>query len=97
MAVVRYRTKLHLPRLGVCSNWLANINLEDEDTESNAGGEKVTTVPIWVKRGTIRFPSDPNVPLIMVGPGTDNVSVTLIFTIMRIIVRHISLEKFSVL
>ncbi|KAK3755557.1 hypothetical protein RRG08_012779 [Elysia crispata] len=70
MAVVRYRTKLHLPRLGVCSNWLANINLEDEDTESNAGGEKVTTVPIWVKRGTIRFPSDPNVPLIMVGPGT---------------------------
>ncbi|RUS69230.1 hypothetical protein EGW08_023009 [Elysia chlorotica] len=70
MAVVRYRTKLHLPRLGVCSNWLANINVEEEKKESRGGGGAATTVPIWVKRGTIRFPSDPNVPLIMVGPGT---------------------------
>lgn len=59
MAVVRYQTKLHFPRLGVCSNWLANFDFQQ-------GG----TVPIWVKRGTIRFPPNPNTPLIMVGPGT---------------------------
>ncbi|GFS22197.1 NADPH-dependent diflavin oxidoreductase 1 [Elysia marginata] len=70
MAVVRYQTKLHFPRLGVCSNWLANVRLQDGDTANKTRSEPVTTVPIWVKRGTIRFPQDPNIPLVMVGPGT---------------------------
>lgn len=30
----------------------------------------VEHVPIWVKKGTVRFPSDDSVPVIMVGPGT---------------------------
>lgn len=60
MAVVNFRTKLHLPRLGVCSTWLSRLDPEKEDT----------LVPLWVKKGTIRFPSDHDVPLILVGPGT---------------------------
>ncbi|KAH9512454.1 NADPH-dependent diflavin oxidoreductase 1 [Bulinus truncatus] len=60
MAVVNYKTKLHLPRRGVCSTWLASFDPQNS----------TTPVPIWVKQGTIRFPSEPNVPLIMVGPGT---------------------------
>ncbi|XP_059146403.1 NADPH-dependent diflavin oxidoreductase 1-like [Physella acuta] len=59
MAVVRYQTKLHLPRRGVCSTWLSSLDPADD-----------VTVPVWVKPGTIRFPSDVDVPVIMVGPGT---------------------------
>lgn len=58
MAVVRYQTKLHLPRQGVCSTWLSSLDPADN-----------VIVPVWVKPGTIRFPSDVHVPVIMVGPG----------------------------
>lgn len=27
-------------------------------------------VPIWTRKGTISFPQDPTIPVIMVGPGT---------------------------
>lgn len=27
-------------------------------------------VPLWVKRGTLKFPEDKDIPVIMVGPGT---------------------------
>lgn len=27
-------------------------------------------VPLWVKRGTLKFPEDKDTPVIMVGPGT---------------------------
>ncbi|CAL1525891.1 unnamed protein product [Lymnaea stagnalis] len=60
MAVVNYRTKLHLPRRGVCSTWLSSLRPEDGPTR----------IPIWVKHGTIKFPADSSLPLIMVGPGT---------------------------
>ncbi|CAG5115516.1 unnamed protein product [Candidula unifasciata] len=60
MAVVNYRTKLHRPRRGVCSTWLSSLSPD----------ENVLSVPIWVKKGTIQFPNDLAIPLIMVGPGT---------------------------
>ncbi|KAG8549501.1 hypothetical protein GDO81_020980 [Engystomops pustulosus] len=59
MAVVQYKTRLHEVRRGLCSSWLASISPED--------GKRV---PLWVKKGTLKFPSDPDTPLIMVGPGT---------------------------
>ncbi|KAJ8300702.1 hypothetical protein KUTeg_022221 [Tegillarca granosa] len=59
MAVVEYKTKLYKPRRGVCSTWLAGLDPSDN-----------VKVPIWVKKGTIAFPKDPNTPVIMVGPGT---------------------------
>ncbi|XP_069842511.1 NADPH-dependent diflavin oxidoreductase 1 isoform X2 [Dendropsophus ebraccatus] len=59
MAVVQYKTRLHEPRRGLCSTWLASISSEE--------GKRV---PIWVKKGSLKFPSDPDTLLVMVGPGT---------------------------
>ncbi|XP_046469972.1 NADPH-dependent diflavin oxidoreductase 1 isoform X2 [Neodiprion pinetum] len=55
VAVVRYKTKLAEPRLGLCSNWLASLNLGDETT-------------LWVQRGTFNF--NYSKPAILIGPGT---------------------------
>ena len=60
MAVVKYKTKMALPRYGVCSNWLAFL-----DPNCNADN----TVSIWIADGTIRLPKNSNVPILMVGPG----------------------------
>ena len=57
VAVVKYKSKLVEPRLGLCSNFLANCS----------PGHKI---PIWIKSGTMKIPQDPKIPLIMVGPGT---------------------------
>ncbi|KAK3605906.1 hypothetical protein CHS0354_017812 [Potamilus streckersoni] len=59
MAVVHYKTKLYKPRKGVCSTWLSS-----QDPVTNV------RIPIWVRKGTIHFPTDPKTPVIMVGPGT---------------------------
>ncbi|XP_071673411.1 NADPH-dependent diflavin oxidoreductase 1 isoform X5 [Patagioenas fasciata] len=60
MAVVRYKTQLSKPRRGLCSNWLASLNPEQGDVR----------VPLWVKKGGMKFPVDPETPVIMIGPGT---------------------------
>lgn len=60
LAVVRYKTRMQKPRKGLCSSWLASL----EPTTGNA------YVPLWVKKGSLKFPNDQNTPVIMVGPGT---------------------------
>ncbi|KFZ58594.1 NADPH-dependent diflavin oxidoreductase 1, partial [Antrostomus carolinensis] len=60
MAVVRYKTRLSKPRRGLCSTWLASLNPEQGDVR----------VPLWVKKGGLKFPADPDTPVIMIGPGT---------------------------
>ncbi|KAM6337556.1 NADPH-dependent diflavin oxidoreductase 1 isoform 2-T2 [Alca torda] len=60
MAVVRYKTRLSKPRRGLCSTWLASLNPEQGDVR----------VPLWVKKGGMKFPADPDTPVIMIGPGT---------------------------
>ncbi|XP_075295426.1 NADPH-dependent diflavin oxidoreductase 1 isoform X3 [Opisthocomus hoazin] len=60
MAVVRYKTRLNKPRRGLCSTWLASLNPEQGDVR----------VPLWVKKGGMKFPADPDTPVIMIGPGT---------------------------
>ncbi|KAH8301111.1 hypothetical protein KR018_001825 [Drosophila ironensis] len=57
VAVVNYKTIMHTPRLGLCSNWLKDLQ----------AGTELRGV---IKRGTMTWPKDPNIPLIMVGPGT---------------------------
>ena len=58
VAVVKYRSNLVDPRLGLCSNYLANVSIG-------------TKIPIWVKKGTLKFPNnEPTLPYILVGPGT---------------------------
>ncbi|XP_061555006.1 NADPH-dependent diflavin oxidoreductase 1 isoform X2 [Phycodurus eques] len=60
VAVVKYKTKILKPRRGLCSTWLASLDPTKGDV----------CVPLWVKKGTLRFPTETNTPLIMVGPGT---------------------------
>lgn len=57
IAVVSYKTMLVKPRLGLCSNWLLRLP---------AG----SSVDVWIRKGSLRFPDDPKVPVIMIGPGT---------------------------
>ncbi|XP_063792224.1 NADPH-dependent diflavin oxidoreductase 1 isoform X2 [Pseudophryne corroboree] len=59
MAVVQYKTRIQEVRRGLGSTWLASIRPED--------GKQV---PLWVKTGSMKFPSDSDTPLVMVGPGT---------------------------
>uniref|UniRef100_A0AAY4EG73 NADPH-dependent diflavin oxidoreductase 1 n=1 Tax=Denticeps clupeoides TaxID=299321 RepID=A0AAY4EG73_9TELE len=60
VAVVRYKTKLQKPRKGLCSSWLASLDPSQGDM----------FVPLWVKKGGLKFPNDLETPVIMVGPGT---------------------------
>ncbi|XP_068191461.1 NADPH-dependent diflavin oxidoreductase 1 isoform X2 [Antennarius striatus] len=60
VAVVQYKTKMYKPRRGLCSTWLASLDPAQADMR----------VPLWVKRGSLRFPPHRDTPVIMVGPGT---------------------------
>ncbi|XP_016283590.2 NADPH-dependent diflavin oxidoreductase 1 isoform X3 [Monodelphis domestica] len=60
MAVVQYQTRLRKPRQGLCSSWLASLDPRKGPIR----------VPLWVRNSTMTFPSEPNTPVIMVGPGT---------------------------
>nr|CAD7258918.1 unnamed protein product [Timema shepardi] len=57
VAVVKYQTKLIVPRYGLCSNWLAALKPGD-------------TIKAWVRGGSFHFPISQYVPVIMIGPGT---------------------------
>nr|XP_018906854.1 PREDICTED: NADPH-dependent diflavin oxidoreductase 1 [Bemisia tabaci] len=57
VAVVVYKTKLVKPRSGLASRWLAAIE----------PGQKL---PVSILKGSLTFPQDPKIPVIMVGPGT---------------------------
>lgn len=57
VAVVKYKTKLVKPRLGLCSNWLAGLKPKD-------------LIHIWIQKGSLRFPQNAETPIVMVGPGT---------------------------
>lgn len=56
IALVRYKTKLVKPRIGICSAWLERLQDGNE-------------VQIGIEEGTIRAP-DVDTPLLLVGPGT---------------------------
>ncbi|XP_063100115.1 NADPH-dependent diflavin oxidoreductase 1 isoform X3 [Cavia porcellus] len=60
MAVVQYQTRLREPRRGLCSSWLASLD----------PGQDPIRVPLWVRPGSLAFPESPDIPVIMVGPGT---------------------------
>ncbi|XP_006863723.1 PREDICTED: NADPH-dependent diflavin oxidoreductase 1 isoform X2 [Chrysochloris asiatica] len=60
VAVVQYRTRLHEPRRGLCSCWLASLD----------PGQGPVQVPLWVRPGGLAFPETVDTPVVMVGPGT---------------------------
>ncbi|KAF6749571.1 hypothetical protein DFP72DRAFT_539431 [Ephemerocybe angulata] len=57
VAIVKYRTKLKIPRRGVCSTYLSQLQIGD-------------TLRIGFLKGLIRLPPDDSTPVICVGPGT---------------------------
>lgn len=57
VAVVDFKTPWGRRKGGVASSWLASLQPGD-------------VVPMAIKRGTFTLPTDPSVPLLLVGPGT---------------------------
>ncbi|KAL5496163.1 TAH18 [Sanghuangporus vaninii] len=57
VAIVRYRSKLKIPRRGVCSTYLAGLNPGD-------------TLRIKIQKGFLSQPRSPETPIVCVGPGT---------------------------
>ncbi|KIK11297.1 hypothetical protein PISMIDRAFT_122941 [Pisolithus microcarpus 441] len=57
VAIVKYRTKLKMPRKGICTSYLANLRPDDR-------------LQIRVEKGIIKLPDNPHIPVICVGPGT---------------------------
>ncbi|KAJ6612272.1 hypothetical protein B0H10DRAFT_2053037 [Mycena sp. CBHHK59/15] len=57
VAIVKYRTKLKVPRRGVCTTYLASLRQGDK-------------VQIGLQKGFISLPVDHTTPVICIGPGT---------------------------
>lgn len=58
--VLEYKTGTGRIHKGVCTNWLARKNIENE----------THTVPCFIRTSTFRLPKDPKTPILMIGPGT---------------------------
>ncbi|KAF8958554.1 hypothetical protein BDZ97DRAFT_1668283 [Flammula alnicola] len=57
VAMVRYRTKLKIPRKGVCTSYLSGLRPGD-------------VLQVGIKQGLLRLPEKIDTPVICVGPGT---------------------------
>ncbi|XP_034952313.1 NADPH-dependent diflavin oxidoreductase 1 [Chelonus insularis] len=55
VAIVEYKTIIVKPRIGLCSNWLKSLEINDE-------------ILFTIQKGTFRF--DYTKPMILIGPGT---------------------------
>ncbi|KAF9528816.1 hypothetical protein CPB83DRAFT_766075 [Crepidotus variabilis] len=57
IAIVRYRTKLKLPRKGVCTSYISALQQGD-------------AVQVGIKKGFIKLPTNLHTPVLCIGPGT---------------------------
>ena len=57
VATVKYKTRLKVPRKGVCTAYLSGMQPGDQ-------------VTIGLRRGYIKLPDDKDTPIICLGPGT---------------------------
>jgi sulfite reductase alpha subunit-like flavoprotein len=72
VAIVSYKTRLKIPRRGLCTTWLATLEPLNEDSD---GLSKIpTTLRVGIRKGAMRLPEPKEdakpVPVICVGPGT---------------------------
>nr|CAG4712427.1 unnamed protein product [Naegleria fowleri] len=61
VAILKITTPFKRTRTGVCTSWLASIDLNQQ---------KEVLVPAWITKGTMSLPKTLSTPMIMVGPGT---------------------------
>ncbi|KAF8654746.1 hypothetical protein AX16_003401 [Volvariella volvacea WC 439] len=57
VAIVKYKTKLKVPRRGICTTYMAALQPGD-------------TLRIGLRKGFIQSPTNPKTPIICIGPGT---------------------------
>ena len=85
VAIVKYKTRMSVPRVGVCTSWFqeldAGAGAGGSSAEGGAGaggsggagvvttGGEPVTAQLWVTKGTFKVPEQ-SVPLVLVGPGT---------------------------
>ena len=70
IALVEYKTNLKIPRRGLCSSWLAT--LAEGELRCLKGKDELTLgtrLPVKINAPTLFLP-EPEVPVILVGPGT---------------------------
>ena len=66
--VVEYKTKTGRTNNGVCTKWLQKMIPSQK--ENNNESQIEFKVPCYVRRSQFRLPNRPQVPVIMIGPGT---------------------------
>lgn len=59
--IIEYETKTNRTNKGVATSWLHQKQPTDSDNP---------TIPVFVRRSQFRLPNKPQVPIIMIGPGT---------------------------
>ncbi|KAF8712550.1 hypothetical protein AX14_013008 [Amanita brunnescens Koide BX004] len=57
VAIVKYRTKLKIPRRGVCTSYISELKPGDR-------------LPVGIQQGFFKLPLQKDIPVICVGPGT---------------------------
>ncbi len=57
IAIVNFLTPYKRIRTGVCTSYIKQLEVNDH-------------VKIWIRKGTMEFPTDTHTPMILVGPGT---------------------------
>ncbi|CAG8650834.1 9689_t:CDS:10, partial [Ambispora leptoticha] len=57
VAIVKYKTRMHEPRRGVCTKWLAGLLTDSR-------------IPLKISKGSMRLPTSLSTPVILIGPGT---------------------------
>jgi sulfite reductase alpha subunit-like flavoprotein len=72
VAIVSYKTRLKIPRRGLCTTWLASLEPSKKDVDEISTPR--TTLRIGIRKGAMRLPEPKEdtkpVPVICVGPGT---------------------------
>ncbi|PPQ97555.1 hypothetical protein CVT26_002340 [Gymnopilus dilepis] len=74
VAIVKYRTKLKVPRRGVCTSYLSTLKAGVSVAEIHKfdGSDAITgdTLRVGIKKGLLKLPADNSTPILCVGPGT---------------------------